>query len=414
MSIRRNKATAPAVIASISIVTLVANVTAASAQPYDQGYGQGGYQEQGPPPDYSGEPAPPQGQYAPAPGDSHGGSYDPRLRDYDRDYAGRYSAWAAENCVDRRNTNTVAGAIIGGVLGAVIGSNVAGRGERGEGTVIGGALGATAGGVVGHAAGATGDCPPGYLVRSGAPAFHYGGGYGGSDYSAPSWYHPWVWSGSQWTYHPYREWYYNHPTYWRPSDNAQGSYDQGYAQGSPDQGYVRGPPPDYRSDFGPPQGQYAPAPPGWRYGGSYDYRTRQYDRDYAGRYSAWAAQNCVDRRNTNTVAGAVIGGVLGAVIGSNVAGRGERGEGTVIGGALGATAGGVIGHASTNSADCPPGYVVRRGASAFYYGGSYYAGPSWYRPWVWSGGQWTYHPYREWYYGHPTYWQRSYRRRNYY
>jgi Glycine zipper 2TM domain len=181
---------------------------------------------------------------------------------------------------------------------------------------------------------------------------------------------------------------------------AQPGYDQGYQQG-----YDQGPPPGYNS--APPQGQYAPPPPGAD-SRSYDTRYQQYDRDYAGRYSAWAAQNCVDRRNNNTVAGAVIGGVLGAVIGSNVAGRGERGEGTVIGGVLGAGAGAAIGSSSTDTRGCPPGYVVRRGSPAFYYAGPAYGpaywGPSWYQPWIWTDGRWVYHPYREWYYRHPTYW----------
>ena len=186
-----------------------------------------------------------------------------------------------------------------------------------------------------------------------------------------------------------------------PGYQDQGGYQQGYDQ---DQG-----PPQGYYNAAPPQGQYAPPPPGGsRY---YDNRSQQYDQDYAARYSDWAAQNCVDRRNTNTAAGAIIGGVLGAVIGSNVAGRGDRGAGTVVGGVLGAGAGAAIGNASTDSRGCPPGYVVRAGAPVFYYGGgpAYgpgYWGPSWYNPWVWSGGRYVYTPYRRWYYGHPNYWHR--------
>lgn len=227
MSTRR-MATTGAVLASISVAALVGSAFSASAQPYDQpqqGYyqgqqrdqdDQGGYQQgydQGPPPGYNA--APPEGQYAPPPPGANGGAYDSRYQQYDRDYAGRYSAWAAQNCVDRRNNNTAAGAIIGGVLGAVIGSSVAGHHERGEGAVVGGVLGAGAGAAIGSSSSDTRGCPPGYVIRSGAPAFYYGGPGYGAAYYGPSWYNPWIWSGGQWVYHPYREWYYRHPAYWR-------------------------------------------------------------------------------------------------------------------------------------------------------------------------------------------------------
>jgi hypothetical protein len=195
----------------------------------------------------------------------------------------------------------------------------------------------------------------------------------------------------------------------------QDQYQQGY-QGQPQSGYEQGYQQGYdQYNAAPPRGQYAPPPPGAD-SRSYDYRNQQYDRDYAGRYSAWAAQNCVDRRNNNTAAGAIIGGVLGALVGSAAAGHHERGEGAVVGGVLGAGAGAVIGSSSTDTRGCPPGYVVRRGAPAFYYAGpaygSAYWGPSWYQPWVWIDGRWVYHPYREWYYSHPTYWRT--RRYHYY
>lgn len=174
-------------------------------------------------------------------------------------------------------------------------------------------------------------------------------------------------------------------------------YDQGpppgYDQNQPPQGYDQGPPPGYGQ--GPPQGQYAPPP-----GGAYNVQAQQYDRDYAARYSAWAAQNCVDRQHNNAVAGAIIGGVLGSVIGGGIAGRGEHFGGAVVGGAVGATAGAAIGSSSTDTRGCPPGYVIRAGAPAFYYGGPVVYGPAWYNPWLWSGGRWVYHPYREWYWRH--------------
>jgi hypothetical protein len=183
----------------------------------------------------------------------------------------------------------------------------------------------------------------------------------------------------------------------------------GYDQGPPP-GYDQGPPPqgDYDRGAGPPQGQYAPPPPEAQMAGAYDERTQQSDREYAQRYSEWAAQNCVDRRHNNTAAGAVIGGILGAVIGGNVAGRGEHFGGAVVGGALGATAGAAVGSASTDTRGCPPGYAIRVGAPAFYYGAPGYGygyAPGWYNPWVWSGGVWVYRPYRAWYWGHPRYWR---------
>ncbi len=192
-------------------------------------------------------------------------------------------------------------------------------------------------------------------------------------------------------------------------------YNQGYQQGyqgqpQPDQGYQQGydqgPPPGYNNAV-PPQGQYAPPPPGAD-SRSYDSQTQQYDRDYAARYSAWAAQNCIDRRHNNAAAGAIIGGVLGALVGSAAAGRHDRGGGAVVGGVLGAGAGAAIGSSSTDPRGCPPGYVVRDGAPGFYFAGPAYGpaywGPAWYQPWVWADGRWVYHPYREWYYRHPGYW----------
>ena len=189
-----------------------------------------------------------------------------------------------------------------------------------------------------------------------------------------------------------------------------GQYDQG--QGQYDQGQY-GPPP--QGEYAPPSGQYAPPPPGAQPGSAYDSRTQAYDRDYAARYSAWAAQNCIDRRNNNTAAGAIIGGVLGAVIGGNIAGRGEHFGGAVVGGALGATAGAAIGSSSTDTRGCPPGYYVRAGVPAFYYDGPYVApavvyGPGWYNPWFWYGGRWVYRPYRSWYWNHPGYWRPGWRR----
>jgi hypothetical protein len=179
------------------------------------------------------------------------------------------------------------------------------------------------------------------------------------------------------------------------------------------------PPPSYTPagapPIAPPSGQYAPPPPGYENQGAvYDDRAQRYDRDYADRYSAWAQQYCVDRRNNSAAAGAVIGGILGAVVGSNVSRRGRRTGGSIIGGALGATAGAAIGANSAESSACPPGYMARGGAPAFYYAPPGYGpppvyAPPWYNPWFFDGGVWVYRPYRYWYWTHEAYWQPGWR-----
>ena len=68
----------------------------------------------------------------------------------------------------------------------------------------------------GFSCGREGGCPPGYYVRSGAPAFAYGGG-GYGVVVGPSWYNPWIWYSGRWVYRPYRYWYFNNGgAYWRP------------------------------------------------------------------------------------------------------------------------------------------------------------------------------------------------------
>jgi hypothetical protein len=177
----------------------------------------------------------------------------------------------------------------------------------------------------------------------------------------------------------------------------------------PQPGY--GPPPPGGPPVGPPSGQYAPPPPGYEgQGAVYDDRAQNYDREYADRYSQWAARYCVDKRNNNTAAGAIIGGILGAVVGSNVSGRHSKTGGSIIGGALGATAGAAIGSNSASSSSCPPGYYARSGAPGFGYGpGPVYAGPAWYNPWFFERGVWVYRPYRYWYWTHDAYWRPGWR-----
>ena len=169
----------------------------------------------------------------------------------------------------------------------------------------------------------------------------------------------------------------------------------------PDNGY--GPPPNYQPGYayGDPN-----EPPPEGYDNRYDSSAQARDEDarYADAVQRWSAENCVDQRNNNAVAGAVVGGVLGAILGSSIAGRGSHAAGAVVGGAAGAMAGSAIG-ASSTSPGCPPGYVVREGAPPFapgfvFVGGYSYIAPPGYRPWIWTGGRWVYRPYpyhRYWY-----------------
>lgn len=139
-----------------------------------------------------------------------GRDYDsaPYARQEDQRYAESAQRWAAENCVDQRR-NEAAGAVIGGVLGALIGSSVAGRHDRGAGAVVGGTMGAMAGAAIGASSTSPG-CPPGYMVRPGAPPFAAPVFTGGYYYAAPPGYRPWIWTGGRWAYRPYpyhRYWY---------------------------------------------------------------------------------------------------------------------------------------------------------------------------------------------------------------
>ena len=188
-----------AVLAAALAMSAVSTVPAV-AQPH------GPPSDQGPPPGYQpgyayGEAnAPPPEGYDPS--DSR---FDdsPRARDEDSRYADHVQRWAEDNCVDQRNHNAAAGAVIGGILGAFIGSGVAGRGSHTGGAFLGGALGAMAGSAIG-ASGSSPGCPPGYVVRDGAPPFEPGFVfYGGYGYAAPPGYRPWIWSGGRWAYRPY-------------------------------------------------------------------------------------------------------------------------------------------------------------------------------------------------------------------
>ena len=114
--------------------------------------------------------------------------------------------------------------------------------------------------------------------------------------------------------------------------------------------------------------------------------------------------NCV-KSGGNVAGGALIGGALGALAGSALAGRHSRGTGALAGAAGGAVLGGAAAASSSGatSPGCPPGYVLRAGAPAFYYGADYaYAAPAGYNPWLFSGGRWVYrpYPYHRWYARH--------------
>ncbi|MBA3811956.1 MAG: hypothetical protein H0X27_10030, partial [Caulobacteraceae bacterium] len=120
----RPKKAAGACLAAVSAASLIADACLAAAQP-----AQGSAQ--------SSQVAPPSGQYAPPPQGQQSvvATYDDRSQRADRDYADRFSRWAARYCVDQRNNNTAVGAIIGGVLGAALGAGAAGRGDEGAGAL---------------------------------------------------------------------------------------------------------------------------------------------------------------------------------------------------------------------------------------------------------------------------------------
>jgi hypothetical protein len=136
----------------------------------------------------------------------------PQGRDEDDRYSYAAERWAADNCVAQRANNTAAGAVIGGILGAIIGS--AASGGRGGGVLAGSLIGGSAGAAIGNSANSSNpNCPPGYVLRDGAPAFYPGPVYGPVGYAAPTWYNPWIWYGHHWIYRPYpyhRYWYHHH------------------------------------------------------------------------------------------------------------------------------------------------------------------------------------------------------------
>lgn len=201
-----------------------------------------------------------------------------------------------------------------------------------------------------------------------------------------------------------------------PAPQATYQEPQGYREAPPPQQGYQPPPPSqqgyYQDDAPPPgyDGSRPPPPPVGYLADQEDAAQYAQDQRYEAYAEDWSQRYCVKARS-NAAAGAVIGGLFGALLGSSVAGRHDRGAGAFIGGVAGAAGGAAIGDSSRNetSPGCPPGFVVRNGAPAFYYDGYgssyYYAAPVWYRPWVFYGGRWTYrpYPYHAWYYRHYGY-----------
>ena len=197
-------------------------------QGYNQGYGQG--DQGGPPPDDNGGP-PPDGYYdngqPPPPPPGYDGSAPPppppgyqpppesaQQQAQDQRYAQYAQTWAQQNCV-KSHGNVAAGAVIGGIFGALLGSAIGGPGHHGGGAAVGAVIGGTSGAAIAADSGGnetSPGCPPGYVVRGGAPDFYYAGYGGPYVYAAPGWYRPWIWYGGQWTYrpYPYHVWYYRH------------------------------------------------------------------------------------------------------------------------------------------------------------------------------------------------------------
>lgn len=192
----------------------------------------------------------------------------------------------------------------------------------------------------------------------------------------------------------------------------RGGYDQSPPPGygaAPPQGYGA-PPPGY--DVAPPgyDGSRPPPPPPGYQPGPEAAQMAEQDRQYAIDAQRWAQAYCV-KSHGDVGAGAVIGGLFGAIVGSGLSGRHDHGTGALAGAAVGAAGGAAIASSTGGNATspgCPPGFVVRGGAPAFYgsYGPTYaYAAPGWYRPWVFYGGTWVYrpYPYHVWYYRHYGY-----------
>jgi len=233
-----------ALMAASAMATLASPIlaTAASAQDYPSAQPQQGGDYRNPPP----EPAAPQGYdgrtLPPPPADYVPPANSAEQQAADQRYAAEAQRWAAENCV-KSHGNVGEGALVGGILGAIIGGGLGGRHNGGGAMAAGAALGAVGGAAVASSSGGetSPGCPPGYSLRSGAPAYSYG--YSDYYYAAPDWYRPWVFEGGIWAYrpYPYHDWYYR--TYRGPSrgyyGRPYGGRSDGY-RGGGDHGGERG------------------------------------------------------------------------------------------------------------------------------------------------------------------------------
>jgi hypothetical protein len=214
---------------SLTVSPIALQTAYAQDQRYDQGYDQG-YDNGPPPPDYNDQYYDNNGQPPPAPPDYNGSEPPPpppgyqAPSDYDQQraederYAEDAERWAEENCV-KSHGNVAAGAVIGGLFGALLGSAIGGPGHHAGGALVGAAIGGTSGAAIAANSGSnetSPGCPPGYVLREGAPAFYYSGYAGPYLYAAPGWYRPWVWYGDRWVYrpYPYHVWYYRHYAHW--------------------------------------------------------------------------------------------------------------------------------------------------------------------------------------------------------
>ena len=180
--------------------------------------------EPGPPAGYrEGQMPPPPPGYAPPRDYSAQVSIDAR-------YAADAQRWAAQYCT-KSHGDIAAGAVIGGVLGAILGGATGGS-HSGDSAAVGAVLGAGAGAVVASSQNneTSPGCPPGYVMRNGAPGYSYS--YPGYAYAAPGWYRPWVFIGGGWVYQPYPY----HTYYYHSYRGPYRGYDRGYHDG-----YRRGP-----------------------------------------------------------------------------------------------------------------------------------------------------------------------------
>lgn len=178
----------------------------------------GDYRNPNPPPE-PGAPAGYDGSHLPPPPPGYDAPQDQgAMREADESYGREAALWARDNCV-KAHGDATAGAVIGGIFGAILGSGLSGRHDHGAGMVVGGALGAGTGAIIANSAGSnetSPGCPPGFVVRQGAPAYAYAPS--GYYYAAPAWYRPWVFYDGYWVYRPYPY----HDWYWRTYRGGRG------------------------------------------------------------------------------------------------------------------------------------------------------------------------------------------------